>query len=110
MASKKPIAVSGVQPSGELHIGNYLGAIKQFVQLQDDYHAYFFIANLHALTEPQDPQTLHDQTIAVAMLYLACGLDPAKTTLFVQSHIPEHTELGWVLNTITPLGELERSE
>lgn len=102
------IAVSGVKPSGELHLGNYLGAIKQFVKLQDEYKAYFFIADLHALTEPQDPKLLAQQTLEVAAVYLASGLDPARTTLFIQSHIPEHTELGWILNTLTPVGELER--
>lgn len=102
------IAVSGVKPSGELHIGNYLGAIKQFVKIQNDYKAYFFIADLHALTEPQDPDLLTQQTLEVAAIYLAAGLDPTKTTIFVQSHIPAHAELGWILNTITPLGELER--
>lgn len=106
--TKKTIAVSGVQPSGELHIGNYFGAIKQFVELQKTCHPYFFVADLHALTEPQDPQELRQYTLDVATLYLACGLDPAQTTLFVQSHVPEHAELGWILNTITPLGELER--
>lgn len=105
---QKPIAVSGVQPSGSLHIGNYLGAIKQFVSLQHEYHTYFFIVDLHAITEPQDPQMLRKRTLEVAMLYLACGLDPQKTTLFVQSHVPQHAELGWILNTITPLGDLER--
>ncbi len=107
-STKKLVAVSGVQPSGELHLGNYLGAIKQFTLLQEKYHTYFFIADLHALTEPQYPETLRAQTKNLAMLYLACGLDPNTTTLFVQSHISEHTELGWILNTMTPLGELER--
>src|SRR3989344_9574927 len=104
----KQIAISGVKPSGELHLGNYLGAIKQFVKIQNDYKAYFFIADLHALTEPQDPDLLTQQTLEVAAMYLAAGLDPTKTTIFVQSHIPAHAELGWILNTITPLGELER--
>src|SRR3990167_1704180 len=101
-ASTMKIAVSGVKPSGELHIGNYLGAIKQFVKLQNDYKAYFFIADLHALTEPQDPDLLTQQTLGVTTLYIASGLDPTKTTIFVQSHVHAHTELGWILNTITP--------
>ncbi|MBI2023860.1 tryptophan--tRNA ligase [Candidatus Giovannonibacteria bacterium] len=104
----KPVAVSGVQPSGEIHIGNYLGAIKQFVELQEKYQTYFFIVDLHALTENPDPQKLREQTISLAALYLACGLNPKKTTLFIQSHVPAHTELGWILNTLTPLGELQR--
>jgi tryptophanyl-tRNA synthetase len=107
-SSQKSIAVSGVQPSGSLHIGNYLGAIKQFAALQHDYHTYFFVVDLHAITEPQDPVMLRKRTLEVATLYLACGLDPQKTTLFVQSHVPQHAELGWILNTITPLGDLER--
>ena len=108
MASQKQIVVSGVQPSGMLHIGNYLGAIKQFVELQEKYKTFFFIADLHALTEPQEPEKLRKQTLDLATLYLASGLDPKKTTLFVQSQIPAHAELAWILNTMTPLGELER--
>ncbi|OGF90650.1 tryptophan--tRNA ligase [Candidatus Giovannonibacteria bacterium RIFCSPLOWO2_02_FULL_45_14] len=104
----KEIAVSGVQPSGDMHIGNYLGAIKQFVELQDKYKTFFFIVDLHALTESPDPKKLREQIINLAALYLACGLDPKKTTLFIQSHVPAHVELGWILNTITPLGELQR--
>lgn len=108
MPINKPIAVSGIQASGNLHIGNYIGAIKQFVELQDKYKMFAFIADLHAITVPQDPKKLTEQTLDVVCLYLACGLDPKKTTIFVQSHVPQHVELGWILNTITPLGELER--
>src|SRR3989338_3877298 len=108
MNASTKIAVSGVKPSGELHLGNYLGAIKQFVKLQDDYKTYFFIADLHAITEPQDPDLLTQQTLEVAAVYLAAGLNPTETTLFIQSHVPAHTELGWILNTITPMGELYR--
>ncbi|OGF82848.1 tryptophan--tRNA ligase [Candidatus Giovannonibacteria bacterium RIFCSPLOWO2_01_FULL_46_13] len=104
----KEVAVSGVQPSGDLHIGNYLGAIKRFVELQNKYKTYFFIADLHALTENPEPEDLRNQTINLAAMYLACGLDPKKTTLFIQSHVSAHAELGWILNTITPLGELQR--
>ena len=107
-SNKKPIAVSGIQASGNLHIGNYIGAIKQFVDLQDEYHLYAFIADLHAITVPQDPATLRKNTLETVALYLASGLDPKKATIFVQSHIPSHVELGWIFNTITPLGELER--
>jgi len=106
--SKKNVAVSGIQASGNLHIGNYIGAIKQFVELQDKYKMFVFVADLHAITVPQDPKKLSEQTLDAVYLYLACGLDPKKTTVFVQSHIRQHTELGWILNTITPLGELER--
>lgn len=104
----KPIAFSGVQPSGNLHIGNYLGAIKQFVQLQDKYQTFFCIVDLHAITEPQEPEELRARTLEIAAIYLASGLDPQKNTIFVQSHVPAHTELGWILNTLTPMGELER--
>jgi tryptophanyl-tRNA synthetase len=108
ISTEKQIAVSGVQPSGDIHVGNYLGAIKQFIELQNNYHTYFFIADLHALTEQPDPKQLEKRTIELAAMYLACGLDPKKTTLFLQSHIHQHTELGWILNTMTPMGELER--
>jgi len=104
----RQVAVSGVQPSGDIHIGNYLGAIKQFVELQNKYKTFFFIVDLHALTENPDPKKLREQTINLAALYIACGLNPKKTTLFIQSHVPAHAELGWILNTITPLGELQR--
>lgn len=104
----KQIAVSGIQASGVLHIGNYIGAIELFVRLQDKYKMFVFIADLHAITVPQDPKALRENTLSVASMYIACGLDPKKTTLFVQSHVPAHVELGWILNTITPLGELKR--
>ncbi|MDO8522937.1 MAG: tryptophan--tRNA ligase [bacterium] len=106
--NRKQIAVSGIQASGNLHIGNYIGAIKQFVELQDKYNMFVFVADLHAITVPQDPKKLGAQTLDAVYTYLACGLDPKKTTIFIQSHVPQHTELGWILNTITPLGELER--
>lgn len=105
------IVVSGVQPSGEVHLGNYMGAIKQFVRLQNNPEidqAYFFIADLHALTEPQEPDKLKKQILDLAAVYLACGLDPKKTTLFIQSHVPAHVELSWILGTLTPIGELNR--
>src|SRR3989344_4400127 len=104
----RQVAVSGIQASGNLHIGNYIGAIKQFVELQNKYNMFVFVADLHAITVPQDPKKLEVQTMDTVLTYLACGLDPKKTTIFVQSHVPQHTELGWILNTITPLGELER--
>ena len=104
----KEIAVSGVQPSGDIHIGNYLGAIKQFALMQNKYKTYFFIVDLHALTQGPEPEKLRELTYGLAAMYLACGLDPKKTTLFIQSHVPAHVELGWILNTMTPLGELQR--
>lgn len=104
----KPIAVSGIQASGKLHIGNYIGAIKQFVELQDAYKMYAFVADLHAITVPQQPKELRKNIIDAAALYIACGLDPKNAVIFVQSHVAEHAELGWILNTLTPLGELER--
>ncbi|MEI8103605.1 MAG: tryptophan--tRNA ligase, partial [Candidatus Moraniibacteriota bacterium] len=100
--------VSGIQPSGNLHIGNYLGAIRQWVDLQEEYDLFLFVADLHAITTPQDPDDLRRRTIEIAKLYLAAGIDPAKTTIFVQSHIPEHAQLGWILNTIARMGDLEK--
>ncbi len=99
---------SGVQPSGNLHIGNYLGAIKQFVKLQETYEAFFCVVDLHAITVAQDPAELRENSLRVAALYLAAGIDPKKSTIFIQSHVPAHAELAWILNTFTPLGELER--
>ncbi len=108
MASGKKTAFSGVKPSGDLHLGNYLGALKQFSTLQEAYETYFAIVDLHAITVPQEPELLRKRTLDIAALYIACGLDPKQTTLFVQSHVPAHAELGWILSTLTPLGELER--
>ncbi len=108
MDTKKERALSGIQPSGKLHIGNYLGAIKQFVALQNTYDTYYCVVDEHAITVPQDPKELRQNTLAIAMAYLAAGIDPKKSVMFVQSHVPAHTELGWILNTMTPLGELER--
>lgn len=102
------ILLSGIQPSGVLHIGNYLGAIKQWVEFQDNHEAFFCVVDEHAITVPQEPEELRANTLNTAMLYLAAGIDPEKSTVFVQSHVPAHAELAWILNTITPLGELER--
>lgn len=99
---------SGVQPSGNLHIGNYLGAIKNWARLQNDYESIFCIVDLHAITVPQNPEELRKKTVEVAKIYLASGIDPEKSTIFVQSHVPEHTELTWILNTIIKIPELER--
>lgn len=105
---EKQILVSAVRPTGEVHIGNYLGAVKQFVDLQEKYKTLFFVADFHALTEPQDPKTFAEDTKNIVALYIACGLDPKKTVLFIQSHIPEHLELCWILGTMSPTGELSR--
>jgi tryptophanyl-tRNA synthetase len=99
---------SGIQPSGNLHIGNYLGAIKNWVAEQHKYHNVFCIVDLHALTVPQDPQELYQKTREVALLYLASGLDVEHCAIFVQSHVPAHSELTWLLNCVTPMGWLER--
>lgn len=99
---------SGIQPSGELHIGNYLGAVKNWVRLQDEYECVICIVDLHAITQPYDPAELPQRTLDMAVGLLAAGIDPDKTILFVQSHVHEHTELSWILTTVAPLGELER--
>lgn len=108
MATKKQIILSGIAPSGNFHIGNYLGAIRQWVELQKTHRVFAMIADLHAITIPQEPEMLHKNTLSVARILLACGMDPKKSVIFVQSQISAHTELGWILNTLTPLGELER--
>ncbi|MBA3403525.1 MAG: tryptophan--tRNA ligase [Gemmatimonadaceae bacterium] len=99
---------SGIQPSGELHIGNYLGAVKNWVTLQHQYKSFFCIVDYHAITVPYEPDDLRRRTRDMAISLLAAGLDIDVCTLFVQSAVPEHTELAWIFNTITPLGELER--
>jgi tryptophanyl-tRNA synthetase len=104
----KEIIVSGIQPSGEMHIGNYLGALKDFVQLQDKYECYFFIADLHSITEDYKPEEKRQQILDTLMAFLAAGLDPEKSTIFVQSHVPAHAELAWIFNTVTPINDLER--
>jgi len=106
--TKRLKTFSGVKPSGGLHLGNYLGAIKRWVDDQDVYENVFCIVDLHAITVPQDPVALRQQTREVAAFYIAAGLDPARTIVFVQSHVSAHAELGWVLNCITPMGWLER--
>ncbi len=99
---------SGIQPSGTLTLGNYLGAIKQFVELQDDYECYFCIVDEHAITVPQERLKLRNNIRSLAALYLASGIDPKKATLFIQSEVPAHTQLGWILQSISYVGELER--
>ncbi|MEH0834333.1 tryptophan--tRNA ligase [Pectobacterium cacticida] len=104
----KPIVFSGAQPSGELTIGNYMGALRQWVNMQDDYDCIYCIVDLHAITVRQDPQALRKATLDTLALYLACGIDPKKSTIFVQSHVPEHSQLSWVLNCYSYFGELNR--
>jgi len=104
----KPRIFSGIQPSGTLHIGNYLGAVKNWVALQKKYESIFCVVDLHAITVPQNPDELRRKTLEVAKIYLAAGIDTQESTIFVQSQIPEHTELAWILNTITKIAELER--
>jgi len=106
----KPVLVSGIQPTGKLHIGNYLGALKNFVDLQNSgkYRCYFFIVDLHSITEPFDPKEKRAQILDLAADYLAAGIDPKKSIIFLQSLIPAHSELAWIFDTITPMGELER--
>ncbi|MDD3190733.1 MAG: tryptophan--tRNA ligase [Candidatus Pacebacteria bacterium] len=107
--NKKNIIVSGIQPSGELHIGNYLGALKNFVKLQtEDYACIFFIADLHSMTINYDTKEKAKQTMDLVLDYLAAGLDPEKSTIYIQSQVPVCTELTWVFNTVTPVAELER--
>ncbi|WDL95613.1 tryptophan--tRNA ligase [Alicyclobacillus sp. ALC3] len=99
---------SGIQPSGTLTIGNYLGAMKNFVRLQNEAECYFCIVDLHAITVPQDPAVLRTNTMSLAAMYVASGIDPKKSTLFAQSHVRQHTELGWLLQCIAYYGELGR--
>ncbi len=104
----KPRVFSGIQPSGALHIGNYLGAIKRFVDEQDRFDNIFCIVDLHAITVPQDPAALHEATRELAAVYFAAGIDPEQSIVFVQSHVAAHAELAWILNCFTPMGWLER--
>jgi tryptophanyl-tRNA synthetase len=97
---------SGIQPSGNLHIGNYIGAINQWVKIQENSDAIFCIVDLHAITVPQDPKNLHEKILEVAALYLACGIDPKKAHLFIQSENPDHPYLAWLLNTVTSIAQL----
>ncbi len=99
---------SGIQPSGNVHLGNYLGALKNWVALQQEYESFFCIVNLHAITVPYDPALLAEKTRDLARIYLAVGIDPNVSTVFIQSHVHEHAQLTWVLNCIAGMGELER--
>src|SRR5947199_4385385 len=99
--------LSGIQPSGALHIGNYFGMMQPAVALQTEGEALYFIANYHALTSLRDPQALRENSRRVAVDFLACGLDPAKASLFMQSDVPQVTELAWILSTVAPVSRLE---
>lgn len=107
--SKKKILVSGIKPTGKLHIGNYFGAIKQFIDLSEEYESYIFIADLHAITTVQDREALKQNILDIAIDYIAAGLDPKKTTIFLQSQVPAHTELAWIFNCITTMPYLMRA-
>ena len=108
MENEKKVLLSGIQPSGELHLGNYLGAIKNWAELSDQFDCYWFMADLHTITVRQNPADLRRRTLTQIATYIACGLDPAKNTIFVQSHVHQHAELGWVLDCYTMFGELSR--
>jgi tryptophanyl-tRNA synthetase len=107
-ARPRPVVLSGIQPSGRLTLGNYLGAIKNWVPLSDTHECYYMLVDLHAITVRQDPKVLRERCLEFIALYLACGLDPAKNVLFVQSHVAAHARLSWVLNCYTQMGELSR--
>eukprot|EP01031_Cornospumella_fuschlensis_P008445 gene8445-10406_t len=107
--STLPRLFSGMQPSADsLHIGNYIGALMQWRDMQQTHDAVFCVVDLHAITVPQDPAALREQTRRTAAQYIAAGIDPTRSTLFVQSHVPAHAQLAWVLNTITGFGEASR--
>ncbi|MFD7291318.1 tryptophan--tRNA ligase [Streptomyces sp. NPDC059863] len=109
MASDRPRALSGIQPTaGSFHLGNYLGAVRQYVALQETHDAFYMVVDLHAITVPQDPAELRANTRLAAAQLLAAGLDPRRCTLFIQSHVPEHAQLAWVMNCITGFGEASR--
>lgn len=104
----KPIVLSGCQPSGQLTLGNYMGALRQWVSMQDDHDCLYMLVDLHAITVRQEPEKLYNACLDGLALYLACGIDPEKSTLFVQSHVPEHAQLSWILNCYAQMGELNR--
>jgi tryptophanyl-tRNA synthetase len=106
--SNKPVILSGIQPSGKLHLGNLVGAVKNWVHFQDNYQCYYTIVDQHAITIPQDPATLRKQAMDLAALLIACGVDPERSVLFIQSHVPEHSQLAWILNCYASVGELNR--
>lgn len=108
MEEKKKVIFSGIQPSGELTLGNYLGALKNWVKLQDAYDCYYCVVDLHAITVRQEPAELRKKTLELLAIYIAAGIDPEKNTMFIQSHVPAHSEAAWLLNCSTYIGELNR--
>ena len=106
--SKSPVVLSGIQPSGHLCIGNYLGALKNWVNLQDSHDSIFLVVDMHALTVKQEPAKLRKRCLSYVAQYIACGIDPEKSTIVIQSHVPQHAELMWILSTLTYMGELNR--
>lgn len=108
MSSQKPIVLSGCQPSGQLTMGNYMGALRQWVGMQNENDCLYMIVDMHAITVRQEPEALNQACLDGLALYLACGIDPEKSSIFMQSHVPEHAQLGWVLNCYTQMGELNR--
>ncbi|MBX4258245.1 tryptophan--tRNA ligase [Clostridium estertheticum] len=108
MEDNKKVIFSGIQPSGDLTLGNYLGAIKNWVKLQDEYECYFCVVDLHAITVKQEPKDLRRRTLELLAIYLAAGIDPEKNTMFIQSHVPAHSEAAWLLTCSTYMGELSR--
>ena len=106
--TERPRVLSGVQPTGALHLGNWLGAIRNWVALQSDHDTFFCVVDLHAITVPHEPARLAEDTLSTAALYLACGIDPQQSTIFIQSQVSAHAELCWLLNCVTPLNWLER--
>ena len=105
---QSPVLLSGIQPSGHLCIGNYLGALKNWVSLQDSHDSIFLVVDMHALTVKQEPAKLRQRCLSYVAQYIACGIDPEKSTIVIQSHVPQHAELMWILNTLTYMGELNR--
>ena len=106
--NNKKVMLSGIQPSGELHLGNYLGPLRHWPEMIEEYDCYFFMADLHTITVRQDPAQLRRRVLTQVAQYIACGLDPEKCTIFIQSHVPAHSQLGWVLDCYTMFGELSR--
>ena len=106
--SKSPVVLSGIQPTGHLCIGNYLGALKNWVNLQDSHDSIFLVVDMHALTVKQEPAKLRQRCLSYVAQYIACGIDPEKSTIAIQSHVPQHAELMWILSTLTYMGELNR--
>ncbi len=105
---RKKIVFSGVQPSGNISLGNYIGALRNWVDMQDIYNCLYCVVDMHAITVRQDPKKLREQTLSLLALYIACGLDPEKNIMYIQSHVPQHAELSWILNCYTMFGELSR--